>query len=92
MVIDKIREIYLTHCHEGTEQDFNFPLEFANSLSQDEDAPILRLLVDLLNDGSRKGHDHAERKHLADYTIQLQEWRSLGWGGSMDLQTRTPLQ
>jgi hypothetical protein len=63
MIVDKIREIYLTYCEEQTEQDFDFPLEFGNSLSSDEDAPILRLLSDILNDGSRKGQDHTHDEH-----------------------------
>jgi hypothetical protein len=54
MVADKIRTIYLAHCKEGTESGFDFPLDFLNSLTPDQDAPLLRLIVDILLDRSRK--------------------------------------
>jgi hypothetical protein len=92
MVVDKIREIYLTHCEEQTEQDFDSPLDFASSLSSDEDAPILRLLSDILNDGSRKGQDHTHDEHLADHIVRLMTGRYQGWGGSMSLHAHTPTQ
>jgi hypothetical protein len=80
MVADKIREIYLA---EGTEQKFNFPKVYLKTLKPDVDAPLFRLLIDILLDGVRKGHDCPE--NLEDHVYELMSLRLAGWSGSRDL-------
>ncbi|RYN32867.1 hypothetical protein AA0112_g6086 [Alternaria arborescens] len=96
MVADRILEIYLEYCKQLEEDDdkqnLDFPVRFANSLKMNEDLPILRLLVDIALDHSRRGHDLPDG--LATHVMRLLVGRSSGWGGKMHMlhnQNPTPL-
>ncbi|RYO42752.1 hypothetical protein AA0111_g399 [Alternaria arborescens] len=87
MVADRIMEIYLEYCKQLEEDDdkqnLDFPVRFANSLKMNEDLPILRLLVDIALDHSRRGHDLPDG--LATHVMRLLVGRSSGWGDKMHM-------
>ncbi|KAH8643523.1 hypothetical protein IG631_00986 [Alternaria alternata] len=87
MVADRILEIHLEYCKQLEEDDdkqnLDFPIRFANSLKMNEDLPILRLLVDIALDHSRRGHDLPGG--LATHVMRLLIGRSSGWGGKMHM-------
>jgi hypothetical protein len=91
MVADKILSIYLDYCKQEDEESgqddedcepkdkksFNFPVRFANSLTMEDDLPLLRLLVDIAIDHCRRGHGQLDG--LAKHVLLLLEGRVPGW-------------